>query len=81
MATLKALSGDSRLQFQDRNCGAYSCKSAVAKTVAEQLGIHYVPSEEGIMVEGMRVCPDAFVEAQLHLEKQPTFLNVRAFEA
>lgn len=61
-ATLKALSSDIGLQVQERKCEASGGDSAAAKTVVEHLGIHFVPSEEGIMVAGIPIGSEAFAK-------------------
>ena len=48
------------LQVQPAKCAAYSTDSDAAREVAEQLGVRFVPSEEGILVAGMPVGSGAF---------------------
>ena len=50
------------LQVQPAKCATYSTDSDAARKVAEQLGVRFVPSEEGILVAGMPVGSDAFAK-------------------
>ena len=57
---LVELSSGISLQVQPTICTAYSTTSEAVLAVAEELGMKFVPSEEGILVAGMPVGSDAF---------------------
>ena len=57
---LVELSSNIGLQVQPAKCAAYSRDSDADQVVAEQLGVRFVPGEEGILVAGMPVGSDAF---------------------
>ena len=58
---LVELSSNIGLQVQPAKCAAYSTDSDAARVVVEQLGVRFVPSEEG-MVAAMPVGSDAFAK-------------------
>ena len=45
------------VQVQPAKCAVYSTDSDAARTVAGQLGVRFVPSEEGVLVAGMPMDP------------------------